>query len=311
MNDKYTFEDWFSGKVNLKSEQLFRTNKNTPIVKELSNFSSDDQVKILETKEKIFDELVNNLKQKFINDFEKRFKNSLSKKILLSQEIEEVYDILFGELESKGLPYLSIYKKTFFEENEILNLKFFIRNIIIEGDKINIEFIHSPNSKFREVNEIELITPIEVLAIGYYLYLKYLEKTSVKQFKAKHINNYKKSINQEPTNIAPNLFIDGWASELFNELIEVIALKKRNSDFAYIYEKFKEKSLFINQTEKKFYCNFVNKKFELNLNNIKLRYRENKTNEEQFLRLYFKLYPKAKFTSIENKILDNLGLKDE
>jgi hypothetical protein len=69
MVEKYSFNDWFFGAINLDTEPLFNIGEEKPIVVNLTNFSELDQKRLLEEKRVIFNKKVEYILDGFKKEF--------------------------------------------------------------------------------------------------------------------------------------------------------------------------------------------------------------------------------------------------
>lgn len=290
MEEKYTFEDWFSGKVNLKSEHLFETNKNTPIITELSNFSKDDQTKILKAKEDIFNDLVSNQGKRFMEVFKNFHNNAVLKESHLENKIDEIYDLLFEEFIPNGLPYASKFQHSLFQETEIINIKNLIRSHFLEGNEFDYTFIHSPKSKFNQMGNSEKIIPFEVNAFAYISFfeeLKKMRKLANNDETTPNRFNTEKLIRQEKKkNNYYEIFINPKAFKLFNLVLRFSSPKKAISDFSFLFYSFQQKNLFKPNIELTEYIDYIGVNHKKDLDKEDFRSRGSQIQKHLFIEFY-------------------------
>jgi len=278
MEEKYTFEDWDSGKINIDTESLYYDKTQKPIVVSFSSFSEKDQTKIRQTKEQIFKEKVNEVLKVFISDFTQRFINSEYKSYLLKLEIKQVYSVLNGDFPDTEYVKTSHWEAVF-DRDDLIKIQDYAKTYIISGKENKCDFIHSLQSQYavskpsKEIPEVYAQT-----CSDYYKFLmefrtKFLHRKEESKDKVvdvvvkeneEHKVNEKNEVKEEkePKNTNLLIFTNEWAFELFTKLCESLLNEDKTKTvlFAFVFFRLREKEVnaIYPKIPRKAYCDFIN-----------------------------------------------------
>jgi hypothetical protein len=241
MEEKYSFEDWYSGKVNLDTEPLYNVEKDkSPIVVCLNSFSEQDQKRIIETKTSKFKSKVNFQFELFWDSFLRDFEKSKLKIELINQTIIQINNIL-NPKQKVVSDMRDGFWNVSFEKQNLIRIKEFAHFYLINGTNVDYLFEHSENSKFNLTDDV--ITN-EVYASSLYLLNEQLKKFK-RKYKSRSIDYLDKIINtteveQEPQNLFPAIFVNGYGYDLFDKIFELIVDKdKPTSSISFIFHSLK------------------------------------------------------------------------
>jgi hypothetical protein len=164
---KYTYKDWWEGKVYLETCSIQHP-KNASIGQrlKLDDFLSKDRIKI-ETKQKeIFDLNCEKLFQDYKSEFEERYNNSEVKDQYLKLELSDL-DHLFNGKSETGIAF---HNRDFSINNiDLLEMRRFAKTHIQRGKK-EYSFVHTPNYKYPIKNKV----PSEEYIYAHWKYWKWL-----------------------------------------------------------------------------------------------------------------------------------------
>ena len=234
MEEKYRFEDWYSGAVNLDTEPLFNISKKTfiedekspekdesPKVVSLNSFSVDDQKRIIDAKTKSFTTKVQFHYNLFFDSFLKDFEKSLYKIEFINKTINEINSILKpSQVLISDRRYL--FWNVRFEKENLIKIKEFADLYLLKGKPLDFLFEHSENSKYNLKKDT--ITN-EVYAYSLYKIKKEILKLKREYLKRNidYLDNLPtKEIKNEPKNLHTNIFVNGYGSDLFDKLFNII-----------------------------------------------------------------------------------------
>jgi hypothetical protein len=191
---KYTYKDWFDGKVYLQTGAIMiDKNVDKPMKAHLNDFSKNSLQKIQLKQKKIFDTKSADLFLKFKNLFKERYKKSEAKELLLKREIEDNRKILY----LTPIQDFHFKNRSFtITKDDLIVMREFINNRIIKGEK-NYDFVHSPNFKL----QYEKITNDLVYARVTFDYYNWLIKFQTFLYKSKANSNKKNSPNAKKTEL--------------------------------------------------------------------------------------------------------------
>jgi len=313
MEEKYTVDDWDSGKINMDTESLFYNNKTqTPISVSFSYFSEEDQTKIRQTKEQIFRVKVNEVLDVFISDFIQRFENSEYKSYLLKLEIKQVYSVLNGDFPDTEYVKTSHWEAVF-DRDDLIKIQDYAKTYIISGKENKCDFIHSLQSQYavskpsKEIPEVYAQT-----CSDYYKFLmefrtKFLHRKEESKDKVVDVVVKENEVNEgdevdevkEPENINPLIFTNGFASELFLSLCaDYIALFKiKKAHFPYIFYGLIDTDVkgIKFETSQLLYCTMINQLYvDINIRVIDMKLYQHPKKElvlNEKLEIYKKMLP--------------------
>jgi hypothetical protein len=152
---KYTYNDWYSGKVRLDTCFAVYPEGVQPIqIVYLNEFSEKDIFKIKNKQKELFEIEKEHFKKVFLDLFSKRFKNSKQKDILLIREIKQCKDILTTKVleQNYKTPYTFPHTKTVVDGKYLAEYYEYYKDHIINGVEIQYNFIHSPNFLYKDVS---------------------------------------------------------------------------------------------------------------------------------------------------------------
>ena len=259
MEKMYCFEDWYSGKVNLDTEPLYNVGKDkSPIVVSLYSFSEDDKKKIVETKTSKFKSKVNFQFELFWDSFLRDFEKSKLKIELINKSIIQINNILNPKqkvISDKRYGFWNIS----FEKQNLIKIKEFANFYLINGTNDDYLFEHSENSKFNLTDDV--ITN-EVYASSLYLLNEQLKKFK-RKYKSRSIDYLDKIINtseveQEPQNLFPAIFVNGYGYDLFDKIFELIVDKDNpSSSISFIFYNLKRVDAIMNKVTPIAFMDFI------------------------------------------------------
>jgi hypothetical protein len=237
MEKKYSFDDWFSGEVNLDTEPLFYNNKkinnedekssekdNYPKVVSLNSFSVDDQKRIIDVKTESFMSKVHFHYNLFYKSFLKDFEKSQYKLEFINKTINEIDNILNPKQDViSDTRYL--FWNVRFDKDNLIMIKEFADLYFLKGKTLDFLFEHSENSKYN-LNKDTITNEV-------YAYSLNKMKKELLKLKYRTLNSNFDSIDNfpteevkiEPKNLDTNIFVNGYGSDLFDNLFELITDK--------------------------------------------------------------------------------------
>jgi hypothetical protein len=149
MTEKYTFENWWDGEITLIYASTLADKGEVIKTADWFEFSDSDIQKIKSKQEVIFKEKVNALLQIQTAEFTRRFSVSEMKKNLLSDEIRQCKEIMFGKIPTDDIVILSHWEIGL-EYAYLSDIQRYIKRTIKKGIDEGLGFIHSPNSKYED-----------------------------------------------------------------------------------------------------------------------------------------------------------------
>lgn len=168
---RYSFNDWFEGKVYFQSRLPINPPKNECLLINWDSFDRECQMRILQKQKEIFDSNVIDLTEVFKKRYLKKIEVSLKKHTVLKKEIDACDQVLFKNLYTRdidGFVYLPQWRFSIYHE-DFLALRNYYENTLSDGNEIEYIFIDSPNFKFKRDG-----VPGEVLAKALVLYQNWL-----------------------------------------------------------------------------------------------------------------------------------------
>lgn len=297
MQPKYTYDDWYSGKVNIKGEEISLGWLFFGEIVLLNEFSEDDQNRILNEKEKFAKPIINELFLKYQKSYLDRSKEAKYQSLLNLSELNAVKDVLFG---NAPLVFNGLYESNW-GENYSFSQGGSIKNLIEklkkkEEDSFSeYSFVLSPNHE----EYSQKISPI-FYAKALLLYYNFLKSENVITNSVEKIVLVEKN-DVEPDNFNDNVFINGWASELFMKVCRALKNDKKyfsKSSIAFAYYGLKDTNVFTTDLPNKTFVDMVNKLYpEMNFLESDLINRKDKR-KIFILHKEFNSYPeKSKFKS--------------
>ncbi|MFM2016897.1 MAG: hypothetical protein RL007_553 [Bacteroidota bacterium] len=204
----FTYNDWWTGKVHLVwSTCVF--NKDQPVVPgvDWDRFRKADIPKIRNKQRELFNDALKKLTAVWKKKFTSAMKGSQLKDVLLKRELQLFYDVMFRQFPDAERVTIG-HKRLMFRWQDLANIQNWIRSVIVNGDKISYDFVHSPKCRYRDLNKV----PDEIYAHAcwdYYNWLKtYLQKPD---------KDHMKNNNEEPVRYNNFVFQSAKAEQIFND----------------------------------------------------------------------------------------------
>jgi len=143
---KFTFEEWYEGKVVL--EYARRIGSKKPTIVNWDDFSNEDKIKIQDEQKSIFNQSVINLKKEVEKDFFNRYEITNSKIDLVNIYLKRFSDVFNGKMICNDYSCRTndselIYDTWFYEA-----MRMYIRQYFIGGQLYDFSNVHSPNSPY-------------------------------------------------------------------------------------------------------------------------------------------------------------------
>ena len=270
MEEKYRFEDWYSGAVNLDTEPLFIISKKTivkdekspkkdesPKIVSLNSFSVDDQKRIIDVKTKSFTTKVQFHYNLFFDSFLKDFEKSLFKVEFINKTINEINNILnSSQVIISDTRYL--FWNVRFEKENLIKIKEFADLYLLKGKPLDFLFEHSENSKYNLKKDT--ITN-EVYAYSLYKIKKDILKLKREYLKRNidYLDNLPtEEVKIEPKNLDANIFVNGYGSDLFDKLFDLIVDKENPvPTISFIFHSLKLNEIIINTVSHLEFIKFI------------------------------------------------------
>lgn len=186
MANKYTYENWWNGEVILIYASTVKNKSIDLKIADWFEFLETDIQKIKVKQQVIFKDKVNALLNKFIDEFKKRFDTSEMKRQLLSDEIEQCKEIMFGKIPDSNLVFLNHWNFNL-EFQYISDIQLYIKRTIKDGIDEVLWFIHSPYCVYQDKNSIDS----RIYARFVWEYHKWLKSFALKLNKELKKNNTK------------------------------------------------------------------------------------------------------------------------
>ncbi len=244
MKKKYSYNDWYEGKVILIFAR--RNDMPNPNIVEWDNFSNEEKIKIQEQQKLIFEKLVMDTLKSVQNDFQNDFQRSRSKIDLINKLLKRFTEVFAGKMICDNHYCHTSDTSLTFHFWYYQEMKTYIDYHFIGGQQYDFSNVHSPNSIFWDQN---MIMP-EVLVESISSMIKLLKseknklKSRVKPTKSIlniQENNTDNKVDNSTTNPYPDIFSSYKAYEFFLEL-ERLTLREKNltSVYSFIYFKLNE-----------------------------------------------------------------------
>ncbi len=287
---KLTFENWLKGEIELvETYKNFDQNLERNFIS-LDNFEDSEKTKIQLKQKAIFTNLVSELKESFLVNFNKRFQKSKNKAGLLIAEKEKLEQFLFGEWEIEDFQKIctAVGYNFHLKLSDFGSYQNYIDKQLIQAIDFPFDFVPSPNSNFFEWKH-----PLpEVLAEALFLQLKFIDEK---------LATYNKD-EEYTQNPYPLIFKDYPAYAFFEALkLNTVNADTIQADYGYIYYRLHHPRLFaINEPVKKnHFCDFLREiKVPLDSEIKTLPNTKNKT-KRAALEMYLKKYLEAINSDLE------------
>jgi hypothetical protein len=176
---KITFEDWEIGNVVIDTTYYSKSiEQNPPKLISWYEIDNDIKIEIRKTQKDIFNDLCNNELAGIKLEFEKRYKNSDFKLVLIKKELEKLKEVLFDNTETNDTNSNYKWGNICPFDNEfnfrIIEIREYSNKYYIDGYTKNYDFVYSPKSKYAPNDNMELM--IELQSEVLYTYYKYLNE---------------------------------------------------------------------------------------------------------------------------------------
>jgi len=267
MEEKYCFEDWYSGKVYIDTESFVFDNNQSPKLVSFASFPKEEQNKILETKRETFylkvEELFKFYTERFINSFKK----SKFKKSIIENHIRDTNFYL--KLEFHKIPKNGYLESINFsvEPFSFEKSRKYIQKVLIEGENFDYMSVKSPLNKFKDIN----VYDPDVFTEFMYRYSVFLEE-HFQMMKGLNLIKINKRKIEKIDLFDDKIFKNSDVVDFFVEYLNQIRYRNYKlifSDFGYIHDFLKrykidgvEYSGLVYPFSKKKFCLYVNKHFE-------------------------------------------------
>ena len=169
---KYTYKDWWKGRVcSSVAEFIPPKDEGRVISCAWDDFETNDVQRIKDKQVELFELRTKEWFEKFKNIFSKGYKNSELKSRYLNNEIDDFQDIAFTKIPPRSdNSYEFRNGPKYFEPNNLPEIRFYIREIIVKGRKRNYDKVHSPNFLYQPAE----LSTIEMYAQACWDYFKWL-----------------------------------------------------------------------------------------------------------------------------------------
>ena len=188
-NKKYTYNDWYSGKVCLNTCSSIFSKGVLPIQPiSLDEFNDKDILKIRKKQKEIFDQEKNFYLKRFLDGFTKRLKNSKLKDEYLTREYEQCKKMLTTPVSIENYEILYPFPHTddYQVGKDLDEYNRYFKDHIINGNERVYDFIHSPNYPHKN----DSIKPRQIFAQALIEYFEFIN--TAKKDRAENIE-FKKS----------------------------------------------------------------------------------------------------------------------
>lgn len=249
---KYSYNDWWFGRVTLNSTPVEFEKNDEPKVAEWQDFSDEDMIKIRKRQKEIFNERVSKLINELQQNFLQLHQQSEIKEMLVKDEMNECYRLLFKQ-KNIGERFISRQWNVTLEYNYLVQIQFYVESKLKNGISDGFAFIHSPKNKYQPEK-----VPPQIIAQSIWEYFKWLKN-------AFSLNeNDLMATDGKINNPYQQIFINGYAYQMFLELVKIMVKDKtRLSDYGFIFHKMKSKyyNLIHKDTKEKTFIGILNNDF--------------------------------------------------
>ena len=183
---KYTYSDWYSGKVRLDSCSAIFPKGMQPIsAVSLNEFNRSDIAKIQKKQKEIFETEKDFYLKRFLDEFISRSRNSKQKVAYLKSEQFKYRSILTGNDDiDLDKHYEIVGVNLFYYGRDLYTYREYFKNVVINGQERDYSFINSPNYLYQSGD----IQPREIFAQAMIEYLDFLTE---------FISNQTKKVDQK------------------------------------------------------------------------------------------------------------------
>jgi hypothetical protein len=151
MIKKYTYWDWYDGKVVLQYCRFVfdKEKQEAPIVVSWENFDEGERMKISQMQEQMFEEAKTSLLLMIQDDLNNSLKHTSSKQLLIKRLLKKYDDIINGNLNCNGTRCYSSDLVDMFQQNYYTEMLQFINLCGIGGRQYDFSNLNSPNCKYQ------------------------------------------------------------------------------------------------------------------------------------------------------------------
>ena len=242
-HQRYTFEDWYQGKVYLYQSRIFN-NQDATIV-DWNSFTEEDKSKIKDFQKSFFEQSVKQTSKLYIKQFLSNFKSTKSKIDLLNTLIKRYYEVFNGKMICDGDYCHSSDRDLNYEFWYYQEMRVYIDQVFIGGNEYDFSNVHSPYSKFWDGDKI--MPEVCAEALGSLIKVLLTQKSkltkSKSQVKTPVVPNIQQedSIETERINPFPDIFSSYNAFLFFLDLeSSTVRTKPLDADYCFIFHKLKD-----------------------------------------------------------------------
>ncbi|WP_040252386.1 hypothetical protein [Psychroserpens mesophilus] len=174
---KLTFKEWYDGDVTLqyakfiyKGKEKKEDKEDKPELVSWDDFSDEDVDQIKKKQKEIFHEIIKLRLDKLKVNFKESYNRSQIKGELLEIEKQECINILSAPI-PQSQKIISKEWNVLFELDDLLNIQYYFKNVILGGNDDGYDFIQSPNDKYQDITK----TPSEAYAQLLFDYFQWLD----------------------------------------------------------------------------------------------------------------------------------------
>jgi hypothetical protein len=149
MRKKYTFDDWWNGAVTLIYASTVSQIGEEITRVDWSDFIDSDVVRIKAKQQEIFEEKVQDLMNRYVNEFNRRYQASKTKKRLLQIHRRFCNQIMFSTVPPQDVIYFPHWTQGF-KYAYLTDIQQWVSESYVNGQPMELGFIHSPLSKFED-----------------------------------------------------------------------------------------------------------------------------------------------------------------
>lgn len=246
---KFTFNDWWTGKVHLVwSPCVFPKGEDVVPGVDWDRFLKTDIPKIRSRQRQLYNSQIKELTAKWQKEFSERYKRSQLKHIFLKRELQTMYDVMFRPHPNQELIRIGP-KRLMFRSQNLGNIQRWITSVIINGDKIDYNGIHSPNCRYQDFRKI----PDDIYANICWNYYKWLQTFLPKEARNEKV---KETVSKEDeTRFNSYIFTSRNAEALFDDYCKSFEAELSKTPLAilsFIYWKMKNDKLLNDVTPTQF-----------------------------------------------------------
>lgn len=210
---KYSYADWFKGRLILKYD-YFKPKGKKPTLVGWEDFIDADILLIKAKQKEIFNERVADLLEKYKATFNKELSSSHEPNEHIRMTVSQIDDIFKGVFPTSQF-ISTVYWNVVFTYVELIEIQEFYKRNIIRGVEVDYTFINSPNREYQKQDENH-----QIIAHTLYLFrnwieaLQFQQAEAVKEHESTEVSQTKKIILKEIESIDKN---KGWGYAFVNE----------------------------------------------------------------------------------------------